>query len=112
MQARIRFQLSGRATGNTAQTEISGDAFKAVTVPTGSLLIDAISRAELPIASACGADGLCGRCGIAVLAGEPALGAETEHELRIKRRNRVDPKLRLACRTVVTADLEITASYW
>ena len=81
-------------------------------VPTGSRLIDAIARAGLPLASACGADGLCGRCGVAVLVGGSALAPETEDELRIKSRNRIDPRLRLACRTLVAADLEISASYW
>ncbi|MFP8879446.1 MAG: 2Fe-2S iron-sulfur cluster-binding protein [Myxococcota bacterium] len=108
MDARVRFRLSGRAAGTSAGEDVS----KAVNVPTGSALIDAIARARLPLASACGADGLCGRCGVAILAGESALAPETEDELRIKSRNRIDPKLRLACRTIVAVDLEITASYW
>lgn len=112
MHARVRFQLSSRAAGNNARTDGGEKAFKTVTVPTGSTLIGAIARAGLPLASACGADGLCGRCGVAILAGESALEPETADELRIKSRNRIDPKLRLACRTLVTADLEITASYW
>ena len=85
---------------------------KTVTVPIGTRLIDAIVRAKLPIAGACGADGLCGRCGVAVVSGAPALAPETEDEARIKSRNRIDPKLRLACRTLVSDDLEISASYW
>ncbi len=112
MHARVRFQLSVRAAGNSPQTDARQNAFKSVTVPTGGLLIDAIARAALPLASACGADGLCGRCGVTVLAGESALAPETQDELRIKSRNRIDRQLRLACRTRVTADLEITASYW
>jgi ferredoxin len=112
MHVQVRFQPSSRTTGNNARRDATHKAFQAVTVPTGIPLIEAIARAELPIASACGADGLCGRCGVRVLAGESTLAPETEKELRIKRRNRIDPKLRLACRTRVTADLEITASYW
>src|SRR5262245_3342211 len=68
--------------------------------------------AGLPMASACGADGLCARCGVRVLAGAGSLSAETEWEARQKRRNRIDPELRLACRTEATGDVEVTAGYW
>ena len=69
-------------------------------------------RAGLPIASACGAGGLCGRCGLEILEGADALGAESESEQRSKRRNRVDPAERLACRVILSADARVRASYW
>jgi ferredoxin len=83
-----------------------------VRVPSGTLLIDAVRDAQLPIASACRADGLCGRCGVAILAGADDVGAETPEETRSKQRNRIDPKLRLACRIRVCADLAVAAPYW
>jgi uncharacterized 2Fe-2S/4Fe-4S cluster protein (DUF4445 family) len=83
-----------------------------VRVPAGTTLLDAARRAALPVASACGAEALCGRCGLALLAGGEALAPESPEERRTKLRNRVDPSLRLACRTRIVADLEVTASYW
>jgi uncharacterized 2Fe-2S/4Fe-4S cluster protein (DUF4445 family) len=83
-----------------------------VRVLRGTTLLDAARRAELPVASACGAGALCGRCGLDVVTGGSRLESETQDELRAKRRNRVDPGLRLACRTAVVADLEVTAPYW
>ena len=83
-----------------------------VRVPAGTLLIDAVRGANLPIASACRGDGLCGRCGVVVLAGLGDVGAETAEETRCKERNRIDPSLRLACRIRVSADLSVTAPYW
>lgn len=83
-----------------------------VRVPSGTLLIDAVRGANLPIASACRGDGLCGRCGVAILAGHGAVEAETAEETRCKARNRIDPRLRLACQVRVRADLSITAPYW
>jgi ferredoxin len=83
-----------------------------VRVPSGTLLIDAVRGANLPIASACRADGLCGRCGVAILAGHDGIDAETVEETRCKERNRIDPSLRLACRIRVCADLSVTAPYW
>jgi ferredoxin len=81
-----------------------------VRVPTGTLLIDAVRCADLPIASACRGDGLCGRCGVAIVAG--GVAAELPEETRAKQRNRIDPELRLACQVRVSADLSITAPYW
>jgi ferredoxin len=94
--ARVRFEPSGRT----------------LRVPRGTLLVEAARRAGLPIASACGADGLCARCGVRVLAGAGALSPESEAERLRKRRNRVDPALRLACRAAILGDVEVTAAYW
>ena len=92
----VRFQPSGRA----------------VRVVAGTSLLEAARRAGLPLASACRGDGLCGRCGVRVLAGASALAEEREPESRAKRRNRVPAEQRLACRVAVSSDLEVTAGYW
>jgi len=92
----VRFQPSGRT----------------VRVERGTTLLEAARRAGLPMASACGADGICARCGLRVIAGELALSPESEGEARQKRRNRIDPALRLACRAQALGDVEVTAGYW
>jgi 2Fe-2S ferredoxin len=92
----IRFHPSGRA----------------LRIARGTILLEAARCAGLPVASACGAHGLCGRCGMLVVARAEALSPETEEERRWKRRNRVDPAARLACRAAVAGDVEVTASYW
>lgn len=81
-------------------------------VPAGATLLEAARRAGLPLASGCGADGICGRCGVRVLSGAGGLTPETESETRVKQRNRVEPGLRLACRTRAVGTVEITASHW
>ena len=85
---------------------------RSVNVPSGTLLIDAVRSADLPIASACRGDGLCGRCGVTIVAGLEQVGGEAPDESRCKQRNRIDPQLRLACRIEVRADLSVTAPYW
>lgn len=91
----IRFEPSGRT----------------VEVPEGTRLYDAVVRARLPIAAACGAGGTCGRCGLQVLAGR--LSEETAHEARVKADNRRRPDLRLAClATVEEGPMVVTATYW
>ena len=81
-------------------------------VSPGTTLLQAARRAALPVASACGADGVCGRCGLQILEGADTLAPETERERKIKAANRVDDELRLACRIAVASDLVVTAPYW
>lgn len=86
---------------------------KIVEINAGEMtLLEATRLAELPIASACGENGACARCGLKVLSGLPGLEPESAREIRIKQRNRIDPELRLACRARPTRDLTVTATYW
>ena len=92
----VRFMPSGRC----------------VRVAPGATLLAAVSEAGLPLALGCGAEALCGRCGLRVVAGAEALSPETPDERDAKVRNRVEPKLRLACCALVQGDVEVTAAYW
>jgi ferredoxin len=83
-----------------------------VQAPAGSTLLAAVLAAELPIARACAAEALCGRCGVRVLAGADELDPESPAEQRGKQRNRVAPELRLACQARIRGDVEVTALYW
>ena len=78
----------------------------------GTTLLEAARRSGLPMASACDADGICGRCGVRILAGADGLSNETANEIGVKQRNRIEPELRLACRAGVHGPVEVTASYW
>ena len=81
-------------------------------VQRGTTLLEAARSVGLPVASACGADGICGRCGMEILAGNETLPPETEAERTIKQCNRIAPELRLSCRVRVESDLTVTAAYW
>jgi ferredoxin len=81
-------------------------------VPPGTTLLDAAVAAGLPIARSCGAEGVCAKCGLRVVAGGEMLAPPSESETRIASRNRLDADLRLACRVIVSCDVTVTASYW
>ncbi|MEZ4279927.1 MAG: 2Fe-2S iron-sulfur cluster-binding protein [Myxococcota bacterium] len=86
---------------------------RSVEIEAGAMtLLDATLAAGLPIASACGSEGACARCGLEIVEGEAGLAPETERERRIKERNRIDPKHRLACRVRPETDLCVRAGYW
>lgn len=83
---------------------------RALSVEKGSLLIDAVHRAGLPIARACGDELVCAKCGVRVLEGR--LSREAPVERNAKRRNGVEAELRLACAVRVHDDLVLHADYW
>ena len=86
---------------------------RSVEIDAGAMtLLEATRAADLPIASACGENGACARCGLEIVAGTDALEAETAREKRIKQRNRIEPALRLACRVRPRADVTVRAGYW
>ncbi|MBS1106122.1 MAG: hypothetical protein H6Q91_1624 [Deltaproteobacteria bacterium] len=83
-----------------------------VDAPRGTTVLDAAIAAGLPIARSCGAEGVCAKCAVCVVEGGEHLSPEAADETRIKRRNRVDAVLRLACRARIHGDVTVTASYW
>lgn len=83
-----------------------------VRVAAGTTLLEAVRAAELPIATACGANRLCAMCGLEILEGGETLPSETDDEAHIKKLNRVDEGLRLSCQLEVQGDLVVRARYW
>ncbi len=81
-------------------------------MPPRITLLDVVHRAGLPLASGCGAQGMCGRCGVQILEGKEYLPSESPREREIKRANRIDPALRLSCALRPRGNLAITTAYW
>jgi len=97
MTCEIRFLPSGRS------IEVEPEALT---------LLEATQAVGLPIASACGANGACARCGLEIVEGATNVALEGDRERVIKQRNRIDPSLRLACRIRPRGDLTVRATYW
>lgn len=86
---------------------------KELEIEAGELtLLEATRAVGLPIASACGENGACARCGLEIVEGADAIEAPSDREVRIKERNRIDEALRLACRVRPSGDVTVRAAYW
>ncbi len=86
---------------------------KEIEIEAGEMtLLEATRAVDLPIASACGENGACARCGLEIVAGADAIDPSTEREETIKARNRIDASLRLACRVHPRGDMTVRAAYW
>ena len=97
MQCQIRFLPSGQS----------------IVIETEEMtLLEATREVGLPIASACGENGACARCGLEIVEGAANLASESDRERLIKARKRIDPELRLACRVRPRGNLTVRALYW
>lgn len=72
-------------------------------------------EAGLPVASSCSGRGACGRCMIAVLAGDEALTPMGPHESLVLARNGAAEGVRLSCQCRLRdrrPDVVVTVGYW
>lgn len=84
--------------------DINGEADKAVTVPAGSKLLNALSDSGIFLSSACGGGGTCGQCVCKVLdGGGSILPTEESHITRREARE----GYRLSCQVAVKQDMKI-----
>jgi len=64
---------------------------------------------NIPVASSCRGDGICGKCRLKV---SGLVQPANDLERQTLQRNRVDSSLRLACQITTEQDLTVEASYW
>lgn len=81
-------------------------------VEAGSLLMEALLRAGLPVASSCHGDGICGKCRIQILQGAENLTQINAIEAIVRERLRIPAEYRISCQTRVMGDITIDTSYW
>ncbi len=74
-----------------------------VEVPTGTLISEAIQKAEIEIAQPCGGQGRCGRCAV-IIEGE---GVRARSTIRLSQSD-IEAGYVLACQTVVEGDITVT----
>jgi len=75
---------------------------RAVTVEAGTTLLEAVGKARIAIDSACGGDGICGRCKMIVKHGR--VGGDVSALLT---REEIRRGVVLACQTTVQSDLQV-----
>lgn len=83
-----------------------------VEVEEGTLVIDAIVRAGLPLGRACGEQGVCGRCRVAVERAPESLTPPDALELRMAAKQGLGRDERLACSARICADVTVSSAAW
>ncbi len=88
----------------TGDVDITVNEERTLTLPVGGKLLNALSDAEIFVASACGGGGSCGQCRVKVLeGGGDILPTETSH---INKREAAEHN-RLSCQVVVKENMKI-----
>lgn len=85
---------------------------KKVEISEGITLFEAAQQANLPVASSCHTDFICGRCNMQVRSGAEKLSKQSEAERNLLRREKKDETDRISCQTKVFGDCEVTTTYW
>lgn len=72
-------------------------------------LMASLREYDIPVASSCLGDGICGKCQMVIVGDvkEPA-----EVEIQTLQRNKISIGSRLSCQIAVTSDLTVTTTYW
>jgi 2Fe-2S ferredoxin len=84
----------------------------AIEVAAGANLMKSLLAADLPVASSCLGDGICGRCRIQILEGKENLSKTGILEEILRDRLNLAREIRISCQTTVYGDILIDASYW
>jgi 2Fe-2S ferredoxin len=87
-------------------------AYPTLQVESGALLMEALLKAGLPVASSCHGDGICGKCRVQVVAGSENLTPANAIEALVRERLRVPSGYRISCQTRVMGDITIDTAYW
>ena len=85
---------------------------KELQVPLGTPLMKALLAADIPVASSCGGDGVCGKCRLEITDGINQLSPATTDEDFLKQKLKIEKNFRISCLTQVLGDIEVRASYW
>lgn len=85
---------------------------KQIEVPVGSNLMSSLLEHNVPVASSCNGDGICGKCKMEVLDNPKGLSDENPTEQFLKLKMKIDPKLRISCQCLVQESISVTTTYW
>jgi uncharacterized 2Fe-2S/4Fe-4S cluster protein (DUF4445 family) len=95
---RVTFEIQENSSGLSPQTAST----HTLTVPTGTLLIEAAQKAGVEIMQPCGSQGRCGRCVLQVTAGD----VRRRSTLRLSAED-IEQGYALACQSIVEDDLTV-----
>lgn len=85
---------------------------KSIDVNSESSLMDQLLANQLPVASSCGGQGVCGKCAIRIVKGQENLSPESEYDTFLKAKNNIPSDCRISCQVKVLGNVTIDTNYW
>lgn len=78
----------------------------------GANLREALIDNQVPVASSCSGEAVCGKCFIKILSGSESLSTPTTEELKLALKNNLSQDSRISCITFVNGNITIDTPYW
>lgn len=75
-------------------------------------LMRSLHNLDIPVASSCRGEGICGNCRLFVVSGQENLTAPTENEKFLREKYPIKSNQRISCQAEVLGDVTVDASYW
>ena len=85
---------------------------KFIEVLPGANLMQSLLAHNIPVASSCHGDAVCGKCRIDVLGGIDQLSKPNSDELRLREQYKLSSAQRIGCQTSVLGDIRVDTPYW
>ncbi|MCB9025741.1 MAG: (2Fe-2S)-binding protein [Bdellovibrionaceae bacterium] len=86
--------------------------FPSLEVRSKSNLMKSLLVAGRPVASSCGGDGICAKCGVQVVKGGKNLSPASFFEIERMQMNNIPKDCRLSCQCTVLGDITVDTDYW
>jgi 2Fe-2S ferredoxin len=96
----------------TAKISFVKTSLQSFDVSVGSNLMESLLDHDLPVASSCHGEGVCGKCKIKIVSGAKNLSEPNEIENFLVTQNNLKPDERISCQTQILGDVTIDAGYW
>jgi ferredoxin, 2Fe-2S len=78
----------------------------------GENLFRFLRENQIPVASSCTGEGVCGKCVVQVVKGEAHLSPVNELEQKLHEKYQLHKDQRICCQCEVFGDIEIRTTYW
>ncbi len=75
-------------------------------------LFQILRKNDIPVASSCLGDGVCGKCRLKIEAGIENLSPVEPLEAKLIEKYQLLPSQRISCQCSVHGDVTVTSSYW
>ncbi len=85
---------------------------KVFEVPVGANLMKSLLENNLPVASSCDGDGVCGKCSIQIVSGMTHISTANDTEKFLADVHDLEKNERISCQVEVLGDIEVDTRYW
>lgn len=85
---------------------------KEIVVDHNDNLMFALLASNMPVASSCQGEAVCGKCRVQIIEGAENLNEKNAGEVWLAEHNNLEKNERISCQTQILGDIKIDTKYW